>query len=78
MLRSILEFTYQCLEWLHRGVEVICPRRNQSLEALKGLNALNRLNESTAVFVLAAGRRRNSQPGRLRYAIHGEGTPPKY
>ena len=27
---------------------------------------------SRRVFVLAAGRRRNSQPGRLRYAVHGE------
>jgi hypothetical protein len=24
------------------------------------------------VFVLAAGRRRNSQPGRLRYTVHGD------
>src|SRR2546426_4041769 len=27
---------------------------------------------SRRVFVLAAGRRRNSQPRRLRYAVHGE------
>jgi len=28
---------------------------------------------SRRVFVLAAGRRRNSQPGRPRYKVHGEG-----